>query len=76
MARHVTLCRLHCAADRRTVAIQALECHFACAKVRFHQEVLRLEPLVGKQDNSGSNWSVRPASEVSEADLESVALPG
>jgi hypothetical protein len=53
--------------------------HYCCVvlQVRFHQEVLRLEPLAGKQAGGDStrNWSVQPASEVSEADLEAVALP-
>lgn len=44
-------------------------------QIRFHQEVLRLEPLAGKQDSTYRNWSVQPASAMSEADLESVALP-
>jgi hypothetical protein len=44
-------------------------------QIRFHQEVLRLEPLAGKQDSTYRNWSVQPASDMSEADLESVALP-
>ena len=47
-------------------------------QVRFHQEVLRLEPLAGRLGGAGGserNWSVQPAADVSEADLESVALP-
>lgn len=48
-----------------------------CVQVRFHQEVLRLQPLTSGQDGGEDvrNWSVQSASDVSEADLEAVALP-